>query len=281
MNVKKIFRHPVVYVLLIAVVLIAGFSLFSAFSGPKKITVQEGLELLQGDKVQEVLITDGDQRVDLTLSKEYEGAKNVQFYYVSARADTVVDAVRDADPKDGYDDAVPQASFFGSLLSIMIPVLLLGLLFWFLLSSAQGGGKMAQFGKSRAKNVTKENPDVTFADVAGSDEAVEELQEIKEFLADPSRFQALGARIPKGVMLYGPPGTGKTLLARAVAGEAGVPFYPISGSDFVEMFVGVGASRVRDLFNQAKDNAPAIIFIDEIVTAAPAWAAATTSASRR
>ena len=261
MNVKKIFRHPVVYVLLIAVVLIAGFSLFSAFSGPKKITVQEGLELLQGDKVQEVLITDGDQRVDLTLSKEYEGAKNVQFYYVSARADTVVDAVRDADPKDGYDDAVPQASFFGSLLSIMIPVLLLGLLFWFLLSSAQGGGKMAQFGKSRAKNVTKENPDVTFADVAGSDEAVEELQEIKEFLADPSRFQALGARIPKGVMLYGPPGTGKTLLARAVAGEAGVPFYPISGSDFVEMFVGVGASRVRDLFNQAKENAPAIIFI--------------------
>src|SRR5690606_23623300 len=116
----------------------------------------------------------------------------------------------------------------------------------------------------RAKNVTKENPDVTFADVAGSDEAVEELQEIKEFLSDPSRFQALGAKIPKGVLLYGPPGTGKTLLARAVAGEAGVPFYPISGSDFVEMFVGVGASRVRDLFTQAKENSPAIIFIDEI-----------------
>ncbi|MGO3554608.1 MAG: ATP-dependent metallopeptidase FtsH/Yme1/Tma family protein, partial [Microbacterium gubbeenense] len=264
MNVKKIFRHPVVYVLLIAVVLIAGFSMFSAFSGPKKVTVQEGLELLQGDKVQEVLITDGDQRVDLTLSSEYEGANTVQFYYVSARADDVVDAVRDADPKNGYDDAVPQASFFGSLLSIMIPVLLLGLLFWFLLSNAQGGGKMAQFGKSRAKNVTKENPDVTFADVAGSDEAVEELHEIKDFLADPTRFQALGARIPKGVMLYGPPGTGKTLLARAVAGEAGVPFYPISGSDFVEMFVGVGASRVRDLFKQAQENAPAIIFIDEI-----------------
>src|SRR5690606_11164807 len=148
--------------------------------------------------------------------------------------------------------------------SLLVPILLLGLLFWFLLSIAQGCGKMAQFGKSRAKNVTKENPDVTFADVAGSDEAVEELQEIKEFLSDPSRFQALGAKIPKGVLLYGPPGTGKTLLARAVAGEAGVPFYPISGSDFVEMFVGVGASRVRDLFTQATENAPAIIFIDEI-----------------
>ena len=121
-----------------------------------------------------------------------------------------------------------------------------------------------QFGKSRAKLVTKEMPQVTFDDVAGSDEAIEEMQEIKDFLKDPSRFQAVGARIPKGVLLYGPPGTGKTLLARAVAGEAGVPFYSISGSDFVEMFVGVGASRVRDLFNQAKETAPAIIFIDEI-----------------
>src|SRR5690606_11717747 len=201
---------------------------------------------------------------DLTLSGEFEGAKNVQFYYVGGREADVIDAVAKADPKDGFDDAVPQGSFFGSLLSLLIPILLLGLLFWFLLSSAQGGGKMAQFGKSRAKNVTKENPDVTFADVAGSDEAVEELQEIKDFLSDPTRFQALGAKIPKGVLLYGPPGTGKTLLARAVAGEAGVPFYPISGSDLVEMFVGVGASRVRDLFTQAKENAPAIIFIDEI-----------------
>jgi cell division protease FtsH len=121
-----------------------------------------------------------------------------------------------------------------------------------------------QFGKSKAKLVSKESPKVTFADVAGADEAVEELEEIKDFLKDPSRFQAVGARIPKGVLLYGPPGTGKTLLARAVAGEAGVPFYSISGSDFVEMFVGVGASRVRDLFEQAKQNSPAIIFVDEI-----------------
>ena len=120
------------------------------------------------------------------------------------------------------------------------------------------------FGKSKAKLITKDTPKTTFADVAGADEAIEELQEIKEFLQNPAKFQAIGAKIPKGVLLYGPPGTGKTLLARAVAGEAGVPFYSISGSDFVEMFVGVGASRVRDLFEQAKANAPAIVFVDEI-----------------
>jgi len=144
-------------------------------------------------------------------------------------------------------------------------VLLLGVLFWFLLSRMQGGGsKVMQFGKSKAKLVNKDMPQVTFSDVAGADEAVEELEEIKEFLQEPTKFQAVGAKIPKGVLLYGPPGTGKTLLARAVAGEAGVPFFSISGSDFVEMFVGVGASRVRDLFEQAKSNAPAIIFVDEI-----------------
>jgi cell division protease FtsH len=127
-----------------------------------------------------------------------------------------------------------------------------------------GGSRVMNFGKSRAKLMTKDTPKTTFADVAGADEAIEELQEIKEFLQNPAKFQAIGAKIPKGVLLYGPPGTGKTLLARAVAGEAGVPFYSISGSDFVEMFVGVGASRVRDLFEQAKQNAPAIVFVDEI-----------------
>ena len=121
-----------------------------------------------------------------------------------------------------------------------------------------------QFGKSKAKVANKDTPKTTFSDVAGCEEAIEELEEIKEFLAEPAKFQAVGAKIPKGVLLYGPPGTGKTLLARAVAGEAGVPFFSISGSDFVEMFVGVGASRVRDLFEQAKENAPAIVFIDEI-----------------
>ena len=177
----------------------------------------------------------------------------------------MVDAINAADPADGFNDSVPRPSWFDGFISLMLPLLLLGVLFWFLLSSAQGGGsKVMQFGKSRAKLVSKESPTVTFDDVAGADEAIEEMQEIKDFLKDPSKFQAVGARIPKGVLLYGPPGTGKTLLARAVAGEAGVPFYSISGSDFVEMFVGVGASRVRDLFNQAKESSPAIIFIDEI-----------------
>jgi len=265
MDFKKITRNPLFYVLLIGVFLIVGFSLISSLGGAKQISTQEGLELLSGDTVTEVVNTDGDQRVDMKLSKEYDGASDVQFYYVSARAAEVVDAVNAADPKDGFNDAVPRATWFDGFISLLLPILLLGLLFWFLLSSAQGGGsKVMQFGKSRAKLVTKEMPQVTFQDVAGSDEAIEELEEIKDFLKDPSRFQAVGARIPKGVLLYGPPGTGKTLLARAVAGEAGVPFYSISGSDFVEMFVGVGASRVRDLFNNAKDNSPAIIFIDEI-----------------
>src|SRR4029450_4310855 len=138
------------------------------------------------------------------------------------------------------------------------------ILFW-MMNNAQGGGnRVVSFGKSRPKQLTKDMPKTPFADVAGADEAVEELYEIKDFLQNPGRYQALGAKIPKGVLLYGPPGTGKTLLARAVAGEAGVPFYTIPGSDFVEMFVGVGASRVRDLFEQAKQNSPCIIFVDEI-----------------
>jgi cell division protease FtsH len=152
-----------------------------------------------------------------------------------------------------------------SLLTYLLPVVLF-IGFWlFLMNQVQGGGsKVMSFGKSRAKRMSVDSPKITFRDVAGVDEAVEELHEIKEFLENPKKFQALGARIPKGVLLYGPPGTGKTLLARAVAGEAGVPFFSISGSDFVEMFVGVGASRVRDLFEQAKQNSPCIIFMDEI-----------------
>ena len=154
-----------------------------------------------------------------------------------------------------------------------------------MMNNAQGGGnRVLCFGKSKAKLLTKDMPKTKFTDVAGADEAVEELDEIKDFLQNPARYQALGAKIPKGVLLYGPPGTGKTLLARAVAGEAGVPFYTISGSDFVEMFVGVGASRVRDLFEQAKQNAPASSSSTRSTrsagTAAPAWAAGTTSASR-
>ena len=156
----------------------------------------------------------------------------------------------------------------GGLLSVLTYILpfVLFLGFWiFLMNQMQGGGsRVMSFGKSRAKRMSVDAPKITFRDVAGADEAVQELHEIKEFLENPKKFQSLGARIPKGVLLYGPPGTGKTLLARAVAGEAGVPFFSISGSDFVEMFVGVGASRVRDLFEQAKQNSPCIIFMDEI-----------------
>jgi cell division protease FtsH len=164
-----------------------------------------------------------------------------------------------------YNSKGVGSSPWWSILTGLLPfVLLFG--FWiFLMNQVQGGGsKVMSFGKSRAKRMTPDSPKIGFKDVAGVDEAVEELQEIKEFLENPKKFQALGARIPKGVLLYGPPGTGKTLLARAVAGEAGVPFFSISGSDFVEMFVGVGASRVRDLFEQAKQAAPCIVFMDEI-----------------
>ncbi|WP_424936120.1 MULTISPECIES: ATP-dependent zinc metalloprotease FtsH [Bacteria] len=265
MDVKKVTRNPLIYVLLIGLLLIGGFMLISSLGATKQVSTKEGLDLLKGGTVTEVVTTDGDQRVDMKLSKAYEGADAVQFYYNSARAGEVVKAIDAAAPKDGFNDSVPKPSWFDGFLSLLLPMVLLGLLFWWLLSSAQGGGgKIMQFGKSRAKLVSKETPTVTFADVAGADEAIEELHEIKEFLQDPAKFQAIGARIPKGVLLYGPPGTGKTLLARAVAGEAGAPFYSISGSDFVEMFVGVGASRVRDLFTQAKENSPAIIFIDEI-----------------
>ena len=152
-----------------------------------------------------------------------------------------------------------------SLLTYILPFVLFFAFWVFLMNQMQGGGsKVMSFGKSRAKRMSVDAPKITFRDVAGADEAVQELHEIKEFLENPKKFQSLGARIPKGVLLYGPPGTGKTLLARAVAGEAGVPFFSISGSDFVEMFVGVGASRVRDLFEQAKQNSPCIIFMDEI-----------------
>ncbi|MFT4214382.1 MAG: ATP-dependent zinc metalloprotease FtsH, partial [Microbacterium sp.] len=265
MDFKKLTRNPFLYVLLIGLLLMVGMSLISTLTSAKQITTQEGLTLLEGDTVTAVTNTDGDQRVDMTLSTPFDGASAVQFYYVAARADEVLAAIDAADPADGFNDVVPRTTLFDTLISLLIPIVLLGALFWFFFSAAQNGNsRIMQFGKSRAKLVTKETPTVTFADVAGSDEAVEEMAEIKDFLADPAKFQAVGARIPKGVLLYGPPGTGKTLLARAVAGEAGVPFYSISGSDFVEMFVGVGASRVRDLFSEAKNNAPAIIFIDEI-----------------
>ncbi|HLS48741.1 MAG TPA: ATP-dependent zinc metalloprotease FtsH, partial [Actinomycetaceae bacterium] len=264
MNVKKILRGPVIWVLLVLALVFFGARLLTA-SQIADIDTSDGLELLRGDTVEQVEVNDVTQRVELVLTEEFEDfGDHVAFYYAVPQGETVMDAITAADPEGGYNTEVPQPSAFGSLFAFLLPMIIILGLFWFLLSRMQGGGAGMRFGKSKAKLVSKETPQVTFADVAGADEAVEELHEIKEFLSSPDRFQAVGAKIPKGVLLYGPPGTGKTLLARAVAGEANVPFYSISGSDFVEMYVGVGASRVRDLFEQAKTNAPAIIFVDEI-----------------
>ncbi|WP_068494635.1 ATP-dependent zinc metalloprotease FtsH [Pseudoclavibacter helvolus] len=266
-QVTKILKSPIFIVVLAVLVIGLGFSLING-SGTREVTTQQGLELLQDKKADKVVIVNGDNRVDMELTAaDPEYGQNVQFYFVDARAADVVSAVDTAAPAGGYDDDVPQPSWLLSAVSILFPLLLIGFFIWILFAGGLGGGGgrgVMQFGKSKAKLVSKESPQVTFDDVAGANEALEELQEIKEFLKEPAKFQAVGARIPKGVLLYGPPGTGKTLLARAVAGEAGVPFYSISGSDFVEMFVGVGASRVRDLFEQAKQNSPAIIFVDEI-----------------
>ena len=266
MNFKRIVRGPFLYIIAGALVLWIGFTLLSGIGGFRQISTQQGLEFLAEAELTSVKIVDGEQRVDIVLADaDKEFGQNVQFYYVAPRGLAVVAAIDAGNVNDNFTDEVPQTNFFVSLLGLVIPFLIIGVIFYFLLTRMQGGGgRVMQFGKSRAKLVNKETPQVTFADVAGADEAIEELQEIKDFLKDPTRFLAVGARIPKGVLLYGPPGTGKTLLARSVAGEAGVPFYSIAGSDFVEMFVGVGASRVRDLFTQAKENSPAIIFVDEI-----------------
>jgi cell division protease FtsH len=208
-------------------------------------------------KSAEMKVKDNAVSVELVNKEKYE----VGLF--DTQAPQLESELRKAEVK--FNTESNKTSIWPSLLTYLLPlVLILG--FWFfLINQVQGGGsRVMSFGKSRAKRLSADSPKITFRDVAGVDEAVEELHEIKEFLENPKKFQALGARIPTGVLLYGPPGTGKTLLARAVAGEAGVPFFSISGSDFVEMFVGVGASRVRDLFEQAKQNSPCIIFMDEI-----------------
>ncbi len=271
MDFKRILRTPIVWV-----VLIFGIGLLyltaSGSDSFTRIDTSAAEKLINDGSVDSARFVGAD-RLDLTLKagKTYsdgdkvKAATKVQAYYVLQRGDSLVLALKAHQPPKGYTDDPPQQNWFFSLLVTIVPLIIVLGLFWFLMSQMQGGGsKVMQFGKSKAKLATKDTPKVTFADVAGVDEAVEELLEIKEFLAEPAKFLAVGAKIPKGVLLYGPPGTGKTLLARAVAGEAGVPFYSISGSDFVEMFVGVGASRVRDLFEQAKANAPAIVFVDEI-----------------
>jgi cell division protease FtsH len=207
-------------------------------------------------------VKDEDQTVT-GLYRPDGGGEPKEFEYPYTQLTDVAGQLNEADIPFEVDP--PNNGFWFTLIGTLAPILLIILFFILFMSSMQGGGnRVMSFGKSRARRMTKDQPKVTFSDVAGADEAVQELTEIKEFLEAPQKFQKLGARIPKGALLVGPPGTGKTLLARAVAGEAGVPFFSISGSDFVEMFVGVGASRVRDLFEQAKQNSPCIIFMDEI-----------------
>ncbi|MEA2448050.1 MAG: cell division protease FtsH [Actinomycetota bacterium] len=257
---NRIFRNVVFYlVLIIAVVWV--FNLYrSSTDRPEQLkSVNEFITRLDSGEIVTAEYLNKDEKVIGELS-------NGNKYEVNLPAETVDDYAQLAIDKDVEVTANPQqGSLLLSVLFQFLPILLIVGFFLFMMQQMQGGGnRVMSFGKSRAKLVTKDQPKITFGDVAGLDEAIEELQEIKEFLEAPQKFQQMGAKIPKGVLLYGPPGTGKTLLARAVAGEAGVPFFSISGSDFVEMFVGVGASRVRDLFEQAKANAPSIVFMDEI-----------------
>jgi cell division protease FtsH len=265
MELKRFFRGPLLLVLL--AVLVITITLGWANSGSQYTSkdTSQVVQLIEHGQVRSAVLTDKNQTIQITT-------KNGQMYqadFITGQGQQLQQLLQqqyDAGKlPDGYNIQIPKSSALLSILETFIPYLIIALFFFFLLTQMQGGGsRVMNFGKSRAKLITKDTPKTTFSDVAGADEAIEELQEIKEFLQNPAKFQAIGAKIPKGVLLYGPPGTGKTLLARAVAGEAGVPFYSISGSDFVEMFVGVGASRVRDLFEQAKANAPAIVFVDEI-----------------
>jgi len=266
MDIRRIIRGPIVWIALAVLVVIIASSLLSNLGAPRDVDTSQVVTAISNGQVSSAKILGGtDQRIEVTLA---DGSK-VRAQYVDGQGvqlqNLLQEQVKAGNLKDGYNVDNPKDSLLLSLFYALFPVLLIVLLLFFFMGQMQGGGnRIMNFGKSKAKLVSKDMPKTTFADVAGADEAVEELQEIKEFLQEPAKFQAVGAKIPKGVLLYGQPGTGKTLLARAVAGEAGVPFYAISGSDFVEMFVGVGASRVRDLFEQAKANAPAIVFVDEI-----------------
>ncbi|MDJ0959689.1 MAG: ATP-dependent zinc metalloprotease FtsH [Acidimicrobiia bacterium] len=259
-------RTIFVYVAVLLLVVMAIQVFVGDPNAPKELTVDEFQTLLAEGDIDRVLVKEQSNQLEgefVPGAVPDSGEETFVVGYPGEFEDELTQQILDAGIALESDSERPSAivSFFFSI----FPYILLFGIFIFIFMQLQGGGnRVMQFGKAKAKQVTKDQPKVTFKDVAGAEEAVEELHEIKEFLASPGKFRALGAKIPKGVLLFGPPGTGKTLLARAVAGEAGVPFFSISGSDFVEMFVGVGASRVRDLFEQAKANAPAIIFIDEI-----------------
>ena len=273
---KPVWQSPWLWGAVLVIMVVLMFQMFAG-SGTKTIDTKDGFALLNQGKATYAEITDNKQVIRLELKNDYSKkdpdtgkvtnyGKNVQFYYTFAQGAQVAKAVENGDLSKGWTSNIEQTSMMSYLITSILPFIIFFALFWFLMSRMGGAGGMLGMGgkKNSGKLLEGQTPTTKFADVAGEDEAVAEVEEIKDFLKDPSKYKALGARIPRGVLLYGPPGTGKTLLARAIAGEAGVPFYSMAGSDFVEMFVGLGASRVRDLFDEAKKNAPAIIFIDEI-----------------
>ena len=265
MDLKRIFRGWMLAILLVFVLLIVVLKFVGSGPAYQSTNTSKVVHLIQSGQVKSANLIDTTQTIQVVT----KGGQQYQSSWVGSQGFQLAQLLQTQANKGtlsgGYNVQNPQGNSLLNVLISWLPFIVIFLLFFVFMNQMQGGGsRVMNFGKSRAKLITKDTPKTTFADVAGADEAIEELEEIKEFLQSPGKFQAIGAKIPKGVLLYGPPGTGKTLLARAVAGEAGVPFYSISGSDFVEMFVGVGASRVRDLFEQAKANAPAIVFVDEI-----------------
>ena len=277
MNEKIKNKRPSLgWVMVPLIMLLAGGWFMWGFFSPRGVTTSEGLALISGDTVEQVVLNEGTQQVNLTLTENYvhqstggddktvDLGKNVYFTYSYVQTKDILDTVAAKAPAKGWNAVRPQSGILGGVVQLLISLVILGGAFYFIMRSMSGSRMMGGFTQSRAKEFNQERPDVTFADVAGEDEAVEELEEIRDFRASPDKFHKVGARIPRGVLLYGPPGTGKTLLAKAVAGEANAPFFSISGSEFMELYVGVGASRVRELFERAKKNAPAIIFVDEI-----------------
>ncbi|HZW67839.1 MAG TPA: ATP-dependent zinc metalloprotease FtsH, partial [Pseudogracilibacillus sp.] len=261
----RVFRNVLFYAL-IFIVLIGVFSMFKGQGDQsEQYNVAEFMTALEGGQIAEMTMQPKNKIIRITGELE---DKKLFVVQVPDNTEIIADITKQAREQSILKVAEEeQPSAFLNFLAMMLPFLLIGLIFFFIFTRAQGGGgggRVMNFGKSKAKLYDEEKVKVRFSDVAGADEEKQELVEVVEFLKDPRKFTKVGARIPKGVLLVGPPGTGKTLLARAVAGEAGTPFFSISGSDFVEMFVGVGASRVRDLFENAKKNAPCIVFIDEI-----------------
>ncbi|HUS61911.1 MAG TPA: AAA family ATPase, partial [Acidimicrobiales bacterium] len=264
---RRLFRSATFWVLLALVLLVTASRLWSQEEPPRKLRGDQFLTAVERKQVKTAEISESGSTIKVEGELRGEPARRYAVDFPSGYTERLTERLVEASTGDELelDTKERKDNIWLSIFFSYGPIILLAGIILFVVNSMQGGGnRVMQFGKAKARQVSKDAPKVTFADVAGANEAVAELQEIKEFLEAPAKFQAIGAKIPKGVLLYGPPGTGKTLLARAVAGEAGVPFFSISGSDFVEMFVGVGASRVRDLFEQAKASAPAIIFMDEI-----------------